>query len=251
MASLINVEELEIYKRQLLIKGFTIEVQQKLKKATVLIAGVGGLGSIVSLCLAGAGIGRLVLVDHDVINVSDLNRQFLFSYSDVGKPKVEVACRRLKSLNPFIKAIGLKLTIDERSMERVIDDFKVDVVIDCLDNIESRMILNKVVVKKEIPMVHGGVRGLKGEIMVIVPRKTPCLQCLLPQLTKGEKRREIPVIGPIVTIIGGLEALEAIKIISGVGSPLLNKLLRIDGRVLNVKVYGIARNPNCPVCASV
>jgi len=211
--------ELERYSRQILIWGS--EGQLKLKESSVTIVGLGGLGSIISLYLVAAGIGKLFIVDKSKVKLDNLNRQILYTINDIGKNKALIARKKLLKLNPNVDIEAYPETFDEKIGSKLVS--KSDLVIDALDNWETRIILNKICVKYRKPLIHGGVSENYGQLMVIIPGKTPCLQCIFPQ--RIERREVFPIFGPIPDIIGSLESLEAIKILTNYAQPALNKLI--------------------------
>jgi len=235
-------EELERYRRQLLFLG--VEAQLRLKRAKVLVVGVGGLGSAVLYYLVAAGVGELHIVDSDKLELNNLNRQVLYTTDDIGKYKVDVAAERLRRLNPNVKIITYRRRFDKDLAEEVVP--KVDLAIDALDNWETRFLLNKYCVKYLKPLIHAGVREVYGQLLVIMPGKGPCLRCLFPHEPKRE--REIPILGVTPGILGTLEALEAIKIITGYGEPTVGKLIIVNGKKGEFEVINVRRNPECPVC---
>lgn len=237
--------ELERYDRQLKIIG--VEGQEKLKKSRVLVVGAGGLGSPVLLYLAAAGVGELVVVDDGLVELSNLNRQILYRTSDIGKPKVDIAFERLRELNPHVKITPIHKRADKQLLEELVPS--VDLVIDALDNWETRFILNEICVKHRKPLIHAGVYGLYGQLLVVIPGITPCLQCLLPR--KPAETTGIPVLGPTPGVLGALQAVEAIKILTGYGKPALNKLVVYDGVNGEFTTLQLSRNPKCPVCSGL
>ena len=237
-------DELERYDRQLRMPGFGVEAQLKLKRSAALIVGAGGLGSVVSLYLAAAGVGRLRIVDNGDVELSNLNRQILYSTNDIGKQKVVIASRKLKELNPRISIEPVSEEITEENLPNLLDGM--DVVVDCLDNFRSRFILNRACIKHGKPLIHGAIYGLEGRLMTIIPGKSPCLACLIPQEPK--ETPIVPVLGPLPGIIGAFEALEAIKLLTGIGEPSIGRLLVIDGEDLSFYSIEVKRNPDCPVC---
>ena len=244
MISLLS-EELERYERQLKLIG--IGGQKKLKNTKVLIVGAGGLGSAVSIYLTVAGIGKLVIVDGEVVELSNLNRQILYTISDIGKPKAECACKRLREINPCIEIECYNKQFDEDLGTKLIP--QVDLVVDALDNWSTRFLLNRLCIKFKKPLVHAGIEGFYGQVMTIIPGKGPCLQCLF---TKPPKERQaIPVIGITPGIIGILEASEVIKLALSIGEVLLGKMLIVDLLNNEFKIINVRRNPRCPVCGGI
>lgn len=232
---------LERYDRQIMIIG--VEGQQKLVRSRVAIIGAGGLGSPAILYLAASGIGKLIVVDKDVVSLSDLNRQILYSEEDIGKKKAEVVCKKLRKFNSYIDVECIDIEFNEENGRDIVKE--ADIIIDALDNWETRFILNKLCVKQRKPFVHAGIYGWYGQITTILPGKTPCLSCII---SKPISRKTVPVIGVTPGVIGILEASEVIKYILGVGSLLTGKLLVIDLQHNEFRIIEIKKNPQCPVC---
>ncbi len=238
----LGVEEARRYDRQLRVLGS--DRQLLLKKSHVLVVGAGGLGSAVLYYLTAAGIGRITVVDNGVIELSNLNRQILYTTKDVGKHKIDVLKKKLKELNPYVEIVGIKERFNDILAERLIP--KVDVVVDALDNWETRFIVNKYCVRYNKPLVHAGVEESYGQLLTIVPGRGPCLQCVFPR--KPRVKTPIPVLGPLPGILGALEALEVIKLLTGYGKPSIGKLLLFDGFHMSFMEVEVKRNPKCPVC---
>ncbi len=234
--------EIERYDRQ--VRLFGIEGQLKLKNSKVLVVGVGGLGSPLSLYLTAAGVGKLILVDSENVELSNLNRQVIHWSDDVGTPKVLSAVRKLRALNPEVEVEGIKAYADEELLEMLVGE--VDLVLDGLDNWDSRFLVNKVCVEHGKPFIHGGIMGLYGQLLVVVPGKTPCLQCLIPK--KPPEVRPLPVLGPTPGVIAALQVTEAIKLITGYGNPSLGKLIVYDGYSMSFTELKVSRRSDCPIC---
>ncbi len=247
MSSLqLSREEVERYDRQLRV--WSVEDQLKLKNSSVLIVGVGGLGSPVAIYLTVTGVGKLVLVDEGVVELSNLNRQVLYGVDDIGNPKVKVAAIKLRRLNPKVEVVPIKAKLTEELAEKLVP--QVDVVVDALDNWETRFILNKICVKHRKPLVHGGVEAWYGQVMTVIPGKTPCLQCLVPVMPKP-RETPIPIVPTTPGVIGLVEASEVIKLILGKGGLLAGRLLVYDGLHGEFTTIKVSRNPNCPVCRAL
>ncbi len=244
MANLTN-DEKERYARQLIITNFGDAAQEKLKQATIAIIGMGGLGSINSIYAAAAGIGKLKIIDNDIVDLSNLNRQIIHFTADISKKKVDSAAEKLKALNPGIEVETHGIRLTEDNTEDIIKDC--DVVLDCLDNFETRFLLNKKCIDLEIPYVHAACYALEGRVLTIIPKQGPCLQCFYPKIPKEMKT--IPVLGAAVGIVGSIEVTEAIKCITGIGKPLVGRLLIVDGENMNFDVIEVKRHPECPVCS--
>jgi len=233
----------ERYSRQMVLSGWSEESQEKIKKSSVFIAGCGGLGSTVSLYLTAAGVGCLRICDPENITLSNLNRQILYIEKDTGKNKAETAKARLTELNSDIQIIALAATIDENNIEKLVDSAQI--IIDCLDDFEARYILNKYCVDKSLPLIHGAVNSLSGQITFIQPGESPCLECIFPEQSSIKKT---PVLGATAGLIGCLEAQEALKYITGVGKLLKSRLLFWNGVISGFEEVEINKNPNCPIC---
>ncbi|AEM38116.1 UBA/THIF-type NAD/FAD binding protein [Pyrolobus fumarii 1A] len=213
---------MERYDRQLRLWGR--EAQEKLRQATVLVVGVGGLGSIASLYLTLAGVGHLILVDRDAVEPSNLNRQVLYTEEDIGKPKALVAAERLSKLNPDVRIEAHVATVSRETIEPLVK--RADVVIDGLDNWSARLVLDELCWKHRKPFVHAGIHGMYGQLTTIIPGKTPCLRCIVRN--PRDPQRPIPVVGVTPGVVGTLAATEAIKLITGYGETLAGHLLIID-----------------------
>ncbi len=237
-------EERERYDRQLRVWGE--EAQLKLKKARVLIVGVGGLGSPVSIYLTAMGVGKLILVDDGVLELSNMNRQILYTTDDLGKPKVYVAANRLRKLNPNVEIEAVKAKLDEKLAMELVG--KVDIVVDALDNWETRLILNKACVEHRKPLVHAGVEGWYGQLMTVIPGKTPCLNCIMPA-PPPPRETPLPIVPTTPGVLGVLEANEVLKLIVEGRSSFEGKMLVYDGLRGEFTVIKLKRNPNCPVCS--
>jgi len=237
-----NVKSNRRYERQIPLIG--PEGQKKLEDATVLIAGAGGLGSPAATYLALAGVGELIIVDDDVIQESNLNRQFLHAASSVGLQKVYSAQATLKGLAPDISLIAYPERIDAASADRLAQD--ADVIIDALDNYETRFILHKSAWDAGVPFIHGAIEGFTGQLTSIIPGKTPCLSCLIPAAPPEEK---VPVMGGTAGVIGSMQALEAIKFLTGTGTMISSRLLLWDGLSGRCEFLKIGKRKNCQICS--
>jgi adenylyltransferase/sulfurtransferase len=244
MSTPLTDQDLVRYKRQIILPEFGEEGQKKLRQATVFIAGAGGLGSPVSIYLACAGIGHLVLVDYESVDISNLNRQILHWEEDVGEKKVVSGNWKLKRLNSTLDVTPHATRVTAENVGVLLDG--VDLVMDCLDNMESRFILNEACFRKGTPFVHGGVRGLMGEVTTIIPGETPCLECLFP---RGPERTEpFPVFGATAALVASLQVLEAIKLLAGFGELLTGRMLYIDGKQMQFRSIRMKKNPQCRIC---
>ena len=238
---LLRERELERFDRQIMILGE--EGQERLKRARVFIAGAGGLGSPVSIYLTAAGVGEIRIVDDDVVELSNLNRQILHWERDTGRRKVDSGREKLEAINSETLVEALHLTIDEDNVSRVVGDS--DLIVDAMDNFPVRYILNKTAISKGIPFFHGGVYGFEGQVTTIIPGRTPCLRCIFPE---APPREVFPVVGVTPGIIGLIQATEVIKYITGIGELLLGELLLWDGLDSSIDKVRVKRNPDCVDC---
>ncbi len=241
---MLTEDEQERYDRQIIMRGFGTEGQEKLKQARVVIAGSGGLGSPASIYLAAAGVGTIRIVDHDRVELSNLNRQILHWDKDIGRNKVDSATEKLNQLNQNVKIETIQETINEANVSRLVAGF--DVIVDAMDNLPTRYLLNKAAIENHIPFIHGAVYGLEGRAMTIIPGKTACLRCVYRGLTPEQK---FPVIGVTPAVIGCVQATEVIKYLVGIGTLLTNRLLVYDGLNMKFTELVVKRDPNCAHCS--
>ena len=237
--------ERERYDRQIMIGELGQEGQERLKRSRVAIAGAGGLGSPIAIYLTAAGIGRIRVIDHDEVALSNLNRQVLHWEEDLRRKKVDSARTKLRSLNSAVEIEGIIETITEDNVSRLVEGF--DVIIDAMDNLPTRYILNRCAIEKNIPFFHGAVSGFEGRAMTIIPGETACLRCMYRGPVPQEK---FPVIGVAPAVIGSIQATEVIKYLVGIGKLLTNRLLIYDGLNINFSEFIINKNPNCDHCGS-
>ena len=232
------------YGRQILYPGLGEEGQRKLKQAHVVVAGLGGLGTPASLYLVCAGIGCITLVDCDHVELSNLNRQILYYEEDIGQEKPSSAVQKLARLNSSVEIRALFKRITEKNIKDIIRG--ADLVIDALDNLETRFVLNRACVDEGIPFIHGGICGLFGEITTILPGETPCLACILPEAPR--RKGALPVFGVTPALVASLQVMEAIKLIAGFGRLLTGRMLYIDGDTMELTFCNLVKRPNCAVC---
>lgn len=244
--------ELQRYARHLAIPEFGIEAQRKLKAARVLCIGAGGLGSPITMYLAAAGVGTLGLVDADVVEVSNLQRQLLFGQSDLGRPKLDAAHDRLLDVNPHLTLQLHSERFTAANALRLAADY--DVIIDGTDNFPTRYLSNDVAVWLKKPNVYGSILRFEGQVGVFAPHLgAPCYRCMSPQPPAPglvPSCAEGGVLGVLPGIIGTMQALEAIKLITGIGEPLLGKLLHVDTLGMRFRTFTLRRDPECPVCGT-
>jgi adenylyltransferase/sulfurtransferase len=235
--------ELERYKRQMMLFGE--EGQERLKKAHIFIAGAGGLGSPVSIYLAVAGIGTITIVDMDVVDQTNLNRQILHFNRDIGRKKTASAEEKLRELNPDIIINAIDVKIDDTNAAKLIG--RAEGIVDAMDNYPTRYLLNDVAIAKKIPLFHGGIRGFYGQATTIIPGTTPCLKCIFP---KPPPKEVFPVMGVTPGIIGTIQANEVIKYLLGSGELLMGRLFIWDGLQAHGEEICVERNPACEACGS-
>jgi len=250
MHSKLSNSELEQYDRHLKIPAVGESGQLKLKNASVLIAGCGGLGSASALYLAAAGIGRICVVDSDQVELSNLQRQVIHSTESIGKPKVLSAEDRLSALNPNIKIESRQTYIDNENVGDVIKDSQI--VIDATDNFDTRYVLNDACVKSGIPFIYGAIFQFSGQMSVFNIYNGPCFRCVFANPPSEEYKaanRGVGVIGALPGIIGSLQALEAIKYFTGLGEVMSGRMLLFDGLEMEFKQISIKKNYDCPVCS--
>jgi adenylyltransferase/sulfurtransferase len=242
--------ELQRYARHLAIPEFGIEAQRKLKAARVLCIGAGGLGSPITMYLAAAGVGTLGLIDADVVDVSNLQRQLLFGQSDLGRPKLDAARDRLLDINPHLTLHLHPERFTAANAMQLAADY--DVIIDGTDNFPTRYLSNDVAVWLKKPNVYGSILRFEGQVGVFAPHLgAPCYRCMSPQPPAPglvPSCAEGGVLGVLPGIIGTMQALEAIKLITGIGEPLLGKLLHVDTLGMRFRTFTLRRDPECPVC---
>ncbi|NLF88601.1 HesA/MoeB/ThiF family protein [Candidatus Bathyarchaeota archaeon] len=238
----------QFYSRQLLIEQLGAAGQEKLSGARVAVVGVGGLGSVCSLYLALAGVGYLRLIDPDTVAIHNLHRQILYSADEVGHPKAELAAKLLRKKNPLIKVNAVIEKVDALNVETLLED--VDVVVDCLDNFQTRYLVNRACIKLGVPYVFAAVTGLEGNLAIFNPPDTGCLECTMHSQKENSPKRVFGIIGAAAGIMGSLEALETIKLIADVGSNLSGKMLVCDFTDMSFMTVPLPKNPNCSVCGS-
>ena len=244
---MLTEKEKQRYDRQIMIYGFGEAGQEKLKKAKVFIAGAGGLGSPVATYLAAAGIGTLRIADHDTVELSNLNRQVLHWEENIGNEKAASAAEKLRKLNPEITIETIPETITEANASRLVGD--ADLIVDAMDNLPTRYLLNKTAIEKGIPFFHGAVYGFEGRAMTVIPGKTACLNCLYHGAEVP--REKFPVIGVTPAVIGCLQATEVIKYIVGLGELMTDRLLVYDALKMTFIELNVKKDPNCKHCGNL
>ena len=247
MSEELSPAELERYDRQIRIQGWGAKGQRKIKNSMVVVCGAGGLGCPASIYLAAAGVGYIRIIDVQKAELSNLNRQILHWQPDVGRSKAVSAAEKLSKLNPTVKIEPVVEKITPDSIMHLIKG--ADVVIDAMDNFTTRFVINEECVKRDIPLIHAGIYGLEGSMMTIIPRKGPCLRCLYPE--NPPEISPFPVLGTTAGLFAMLEVAEALKLIVGIGQPLLGRLLIFDGLSMTFSTIDVRRDPNCKVCGGL
>lgn len=240
-------EERAVYEWQMWTDGFGAAGQQRLKGSSVLVTRIGGLGGVAAYQLAAAGVGRLVLAHAGDVRPSDLNRQLLMTHDWIGRPRIESARRRLLELNPRLEVVAVAENASDANAAMLVS--QADVVVDCAPRFEERFALNREAVRQGKPLVECAMYELEATLTTMLPGRTPCLACLYPQPPAAWKR-EFPVFGAVSGTVGCLAAMEAIKLLAGLGEPLAGRLLTCDLRDMTFRVRTIERRPDCAVCAA-
>jgi molybdopterin/thiamine biosynthesis adenylyltransferase len=247
-----NDEQLLRYSRHILLDELGIEGQQRFLDAHVLVIGAGGLGSPVALYLGTAGVGRLTIVDHDTVDLTNLQRQIAHNLARVGQPKATSAAASVRQINPDVKVLALQERADAARLDVLVA--AADVVVDCCDNFATRQAVNAACVAHRKPLVSGAAIGFDGQISVYDTRDDahPCYACLFPPDTAFEEARcaTMGVFAPLVGIVGSMQAGEALRLLAGVGTSLAGRLQMLDGRSMEWTEIRVARNPACPVCGT-
>ena len=246
----LSSRDLEKYSRQVMLEEIGYEGQLKLKKAKACVVGVGGLGNPIVTRLVAMGIGTIRIVDRDVIELSNLHRQTMFDESDIGQVKVEVAAKKLKKMNSDVIIEALPVSVNDYTALDVVEGC--DVVIDALDSVNARYSLNKACIKKNIPFVTGAAVGVSGQVFTILPHQTACYHCIFPSLDENSMPTcSTEGVHPsILSIVGGIEVAEAVKIMIGRTPTLANKLLYIDLDNLDFNTTVFSKVDECPECGS-
>ena len=247
-----NDDQLLQFSRHILLPDFDVDGQEKLLQAKVLLVGAGGLGSPIALYLAAAGIGHITIIDDDLVDISNLQRQIAHQVVDVGMNKAVSAAQAMQNINPACAVIAVSMRLDEQALAGQVAN--VDIIIDATDNAETRFLLNDLSYTFKTPLVSGAAIRWEGQVTVFDPRRpqSPCYRCLYPseQTMVEENCSESGVISPLVGVIGSMQALEAIKLLSGVGEPLVGKVLFYDGKFGQWQQIALSKLASCPVCAS-
>jgi len=247
-----NDDQLLRYSRHILLDEMGIEGQERTLAAHALIIGAGGLGSPAAMYLASAGVGHITLVDDDVVDLTNLQRQIAHTTERVGQPKVVSAAAAMAAINPEVRATTLQVRADAAALDALVRE--ATVVLDCSDNYATRHAVNAACVRHNKPLVAGAVIRFDAQITVLDPRdaQSPCYACIFPPQAEFEEVRcsTMGVFAPLVGVVGALQATEALKLIAGVGSSLAGRLLMLDGRTMEFNTMHVQRAPQCTVCGS-
>ena len=242
---MLTPSERERYDRQIMIAEIGQRGQERLKRSRVVIAGAGGLGSPIALYLTAAGIGRIRMIDHDHVALSNLNRQVVHWEEDIGRRKVDSASVKLRSLNRAVEVEAVAETLTEGNVSELVRGC--DVLVDAMDNLPARYLLNRWAIDNHVPFVHGAVNGFEGRVMTILPGESACLRCMYRGPVPQEK---FPVIGVTPAVIGSIQATEVIKYLVGIGRLLTNRLLVYDGLRVTFSEFAVNKNPECDHCGT-
>ena len=246
-ASTLTDEEKSIYEWQMWIPDLGQQGQQRLKSSSVMISRVGGVGSVVAYELAAAGVGKLVLAHAGNVKPSDLNRQLLMTHDWIGKPRIESIKRRLLDLNPRLEIVTVAENVDEENAGPLVD--QCDLIVDCAPLFSERFAMNRQAVLQNKPLVECAMYEMEAHITTVIPGKSACLQCIFPEDPPTWKR-QFPVLGAVSGTVACMGAVEAVKVIAGLGEPLSGRLLRMDLRRMSFHSMKVARRPDCPICGN-
>jgi molybdopterin/thiamine biosynthesis adenylyltransferase len=243
--SQLTAAERAVYEWQLSVPGFGEAGQEKLRASTALISRCGGLGGPLAYHLAGAGFGRLIIAHGGNLKPDDLNRQILMTHDWIGKPRIDSIVRRLREYSPLVEVEGVGANISEANAAELVG--RADIVFDCAPLFEERFLMNRECVRQGKPMVEAAMFGLEGQVTTIIPGVTPCLRCLYPEQPPAWKRK-FPVLGAVSAMAGAVAAMEGIKVLTGLGTPLAGVLLYYDAASMMFQRIPLQRRPDCDVC---
>jgi molybdopterin/thiamine biosynthesis adenylyltransferase len=244
--------EIERYSRQLVLPEWSGEAQERLGSSSAVVVGLGALGSPVATYLVAAGVGTVGLVDDGVVELSNLHRQPLHYTPDLGIPKVTAAAVKLRALNPEVQVEEYQVRVEDANAEPIVA--AASVVVDCSDSFETRYLVNDACCAQGVPLVSGAVLGFAGQAMTVVPGRSACYRCAFetpPAPGSVPSCREAGVLGATAAIVGGVQALEALKLLAGVGRPLIDRILQLDALSLEQTLVSTERRAGCPSCSRV
>lgn len=247
----LNQEQLVRYQRNIVIPAIGNKGQNKLLNSKVLIVGTGGLGSSCAYYLAAAGIGKIGLVDFDLVELDNLQRQILHATSDIGKTKVESAKAKLSNLNPEIEIITHKVKLSSENILDIVAGY--DLLVECSDNFSTKYLLNDTSILTKKPLFYAAVLRFEGQAMTIIPKKSACYRCLFPKPPSEDEfisPKDAGILGAVAGIIGLVQATEVLKYILNIGELLTDKLLTFDSLATTFKKIKVKANPKCPVCGT-
>ncbi|MBI5143503.1 MAG: molybdopterin-synthase adenylyltransferase MoeB [Candidatus Omnitrophica bacterium] len=242
-------DQIERYSRQILLPHVGGKGQEKILNAKVLVIGAGGLGSPAALYLAAAGVGKIGIVDSDEVELNNLQRQILHSTKNVGRPKVESGKERIGELNPDVEVITTKVRLTSENISDIIKDY--DIIVDGSDNFPTRYLVNDACVLSKKPLSHGGIFRFDGQALTIVPAKGPCYRCLFPEPPPPglvPSCQEAGILGAVAGVIGVVQANEVLKLILGIGEPLIGRLLIFNALDSSFRIVKVPKNKDCPIC---
>jgi molybdopterin/thiamine biosynthesis adenylyltransferase len=241
--------QLNRYSRHILLQEVGREGQAKLLNAKVLVVGTGGLGSPISLYLAAAGVGKIGIVDADVVDVSNLQRQVIHATKDIDRLKVDSASEKMRAINPDVEVKPYKLYLNASNINDIIKNY--DFVVDGTDNFASKFLINDACVTAGIPFSHGGILRFKGQTMTVIPGKSACYRCYFNQPPPSDAVpgcSEIGVLGAVAGMLGTIQAAETLKFITGAGTPLINTLLTFDAKTMHFRNVSLKKRSDCSLC---
>lgn len=244
-------EQLERYSRHILLKEIGVRGQKKLMNGSVLIIGAGGLGSPAALYLAAAGVGRIGIADADVVDLSNLQRQVIHTTADLGRPKAVSAAETMKAINPDVETVVYREFLNSKNISGIIKDY--DFVLDCTDNFPAKFLINDAGVMADKPFSHAGILRFRGQLMTVIPHESPCYRCVFHEMPPKDaipSCREAGIVGAMAGVIGSLQALEAVKYLTGAGELLTGKLLTFDALTMTFHTVQLPpRGDGCAVCS--
>ena len=245
----LSEEELKRYNRQIILPNVGEEGQKKIKAARVLLIGAGGLGSAAGFYLAAAGVGRIGIIDSDVVEISNLNRQILHNNERIGKPKADSARQTLADLNPEIEIVAYQMRLTPENALELIKDY--DLIVDCSDNFPARFLMNEICMHTGKPLFYGAISGFEGQTMTILPGAGPCYRCLYTHAPAFPVGQSFPVMGVLPGLIGVIQATEVLKFILGDTDLLVGRLLLYNALTLDFFKLEVKRSPICPACREI
>lgn len=244
-------EQLERYSRHILLKEIGVRGQKKLMNGSVLIIGAGGLGSPAALYLAAAGVGRIGIADADVVDLSNLQRQVIHTTADLGRPKAVSAAETMKAINPDVETVVYREFLNSKNISGIIKDY--DFVLDGTDNFPAKFLINDACVMADKPFSHAGILRFRGQLMTVIPHESPCYRCVFHEMPPKDaipSCREAGIVGAMAGVIGSLQALEAVKYLTGAGELLTGKLLTFDALTMTFHTVQLPpRGDGCAVCS--